>query len=752
MRANPCKLWRSNLRVTSLWRGFDAGMSANPSNPKLGLNNPDTGNPDASPANRAASQPRAPGAGYYALQALLAFSSLHEQIRRRKAREQQGDASAWSEEPFALDEVLQLVSERALAITGANGVAIALAEGDSIICRASAGRTAPPPGVRLNPESGFSAICLRTAQIVRCDDAESDSRVDIEACRELGTRSMVAVPLCSQQRVVGLIEAFSVHPYGFGDGDIRSLNLLAELILAAMKPEEEDRSPKAPRQAEDRAEELKKDRGPKIPSIDDVQAILQVHRIDHTPPSTEEPVPESPTILAQYGSSKSRTGVMVALLGILLALAAGGVVWWKFRPGAESVSANRQLERPTSQRAENSSDAAEGGSNPAADVPAKPGEAAQVRNIRHWSSTGSSTVVIDLQNQVQYEAHRLTDPERIYFDLHDTSLAQGLANVFEVEDALLVRVRVAQPRPGITRVVLETKGSPNFSVSLEPSPYRLVVEVRSIGNAGKPRAKVDLFAPMNPESAQALALMTESPSEKTHRPRSHASTLRIALDAGHGGWDLGTVGRTGLVEKDLVLDIVARLGAMLERRLGAEVIYTRQDDNYIALEKRAEIANLAQADVFLSVHANYSNYALARGVETYYTNTYSSVNARSPETDARALPVNWTNVDIRQKVRQSKRLALSVQRALYRGLAEQSSGIRDRGVKEATYVVLTGTTMPAILAEVSFVSSPDDEQSLRDPRYRQQIAEAIFKGVEGYGSELRKVNIASTSAKSAGSF
>jgi N-acetylmuramoyl-L-alanine amidase len=93
-----------------------------------------------------------------------------------------------------------------------------------------------------------------------------------------------------------------------------------------------------------------------------------------------------------------------------------------------------------------------------------------------------------------------------------------------------------------------------------------------------------------------------------------------------------------------------------------------------------------------------------------------------------------------------------VQGALYRGLAEQSSGIRDRGVKEATYVVLTGTIMPAILAEVSFVSSPEDEQSLRDPQYRQQIAEAIFKGVESYGSEVRKVNVASTSAKTAGSF
>ena len=89
--------------------------------------------------------------------------------------------------------------------------------------------------------------------------------------------------------------------------------------------------------------------------------------------------------------------------------------------------------------------------------------------------------MIDLQDHVQYEAHRLTNPERIYFDLHDTSIAPDIDTDIEIEDALLVRVRVAQPKDGITRVVLETKGSPNFSVSMEPSPYRLVVEVHPVG-------------------------------------------------------------------------------------------------------------------------------------------------------------------------------------------------------------------------------------------------------------------------------
>src|SRR5438477_8596213 len=183
-----------------------------------------------------------------ALQALLAFSTLHEQIRRRRADEARRYAdgstleeSTWDYEQFVLDEVLQLVAERAQAITGADGIAIALAEGDEIICRASAGSMAPDRGVRLDAKAGFSGACFRTGKIVRCDDSEKDSRVNIEACRRLGTRSMVAVPLLGQQSVVGLLEAFSTEPFGFNDSDVRSLNLLAELILAALKPEDEDR-------------------------------------------------------------------------------------------------------------------------------------------------------------------------------------------------------------------------------------------------------------------------------------------------------------------------------------------------------------------------------------------------------------------------------------------------------------------------------------------------------------------------------
>ena len=175
-------------------------------------------------------------------------SALHEHVRRRRAlaaRHGGFEAIALAEfesgEQFVLDEVLQLVAERAITITGADGLAIALAENNDIVLRASAGAIKPDVGARIDRDSAFSGACFRTAQIVRADDTETDDRVNLQACRRLGARSMVAVPLCGRRRVIGLLEAFSADPFGFNDSDVRSLELLAEIILGALKPEDEDR-------------------------------------------------------------------------------------------------------------------------------------------------------------------------------------------------------------------------------------------------------------------------------------------------------------------------------------------------------------------------------------------------------------------------------------------------------------------------------------------------------------------------------
>jgi N-acetylmuramoyl-L-alanine amidase len=226
---------------------------------------------------------------------------------------------------------------------------------------------------------------------------------------------------------------------------------------------------------------------------------------------------------------------------------------------------------------------------------------------------------------------------------------------------------------------------------------------------------------------------------------------KIVIDAGHGGHDTGTIGPNGLQEKDLVLDVALKLGRLLEDRLGAEVVYTRDDDTFIPLETRTAIANKERADLFISVHANSSDDASARGVETYYLNFTSSKDAL--EVAARENAVSEKSIHelqdlvkkiaMKEKIEESREFAINVQKSLYTGLAGKSPGLRDRGVKKAPFIVLIGANMPSILAEISFVSNPPDEKKLKTNEYRQRIAESLYKGVAKYVGGLSGVKVAS---------
>jgi N-acetylmuramoyl-L-alanine amidase/putative methionine-R-sulfoxide reductase with GAF domain len=792
--------------------------------------------------------------GRDALQALLAFSALHQQVRQRRALASRlkgfetiaPPAEFEGAEQFVLDEVLQLVAERAIAITGADGLGIALAENNEIVLRASAGTIKPDLGQRIQRDSAFSGACFRTAQIIRCDDSETDERVNLYTCRRLGARSMVAVPLCGQRRVIGVLEAFSAEPFGFNDSDVASLELLAELILGALKPEDEDRFAQsaeiaeaelaapaisttsvlplkkvptekvvtakvaappvvaplvAPPEPASRAAVEAKPASKSIsaPGSPHLSANLSVQLSANAAPSIsataatlvpqftlapESAIDETVTLEAAQESASSvghYPGIVLVLVLVVVCAVLGGGIWWKLNNaqlGSVLVHPEAKISRPATNPSANatlppsspstsanpSGDSMNGQTNPAVGsgavldedasteenasaTPQDLSKLSHITAIRHWSSADSSTVVLDLEDQVQYEAHRLSGPDRIYFDLHDTALASELAGkTIDIGDALLARVRVAQPVSGLTRIVLETRGNSNYSVSLEPNPYRLVVQVRRLG--ADTRAQVNLF-PGAEAGKEKLAIVVPPPSRDDLQLRARVPKMRIVVDAGHGGWDLGTVGRQGLLEKDLVLEIAQRLGKLLETRLGADVILTRNDDNYIPLDERAGMANQAQADLFVSVHANYSDLPSARGVETYYTNFFSAPNAKDLETrpnttaNKNAVTASLSPAELHDKIEQSRRLAASVQRSLYGTLSAENPGLRDRGVKEASYVVLTETAMPGILAEVSFVSSPTDEQKLRSDGYREEIAEALYKGIARYAAGSRGVKVAS---------
>jgi len=455
---------------------------------------------------------------------------------------------------------------------------------------------------------------------------------------------------------------------------------------------------------------------------------------------------------------------------------------------------------------------------------------AQVSGIRHWSTPNYTRVAIDLGDDVTYEAARVPNPDRIYFDLHGTRLAQELVGrSFTVtDDGFLRRIRAAQFSNDMTRVVLDVNDVTEYSAFLLPNPYRLIIDIhggpqiQAASSKEHPTSPAEVPAPRaadttpkstptrpvpntistkNSDTATELAALSDQPgkvdatSTPTSKPiaavvpgsASDAATTpttttksttrkgkrtepaqparaavptadgqtslirtlglkigRIVIDAGHGGHDSGTLGVDGLEEKDVVLDVALRLGRILHDRLGAEIIYTRSDDTFIPLETRTAIANKAQADLFLSIHANSSPDASARGVETYYLNFTSQPDALEVAARENAVSDQSINqlsdlvkkIALKDKIDESREFASDVESSLYAGLQRGNAGLKNRGVKKAPFVVLIGANMPSILAEISFVTNPKDANQLRQSEYRQRVAESLYKGVAKYAGGL----------------
>jgi N-acetylmuramoyl-L-alanine amidase len=216
---------------------------------------------------------------------------------------------------------------------------------------------------------------------------------------------------------------------------------------------------------------------------------------------------------------------------------------------------------------------------------------------------------------------------------------------------------------------------------------------------------------------------------------------RIVIDPGHGGHDTGTIGPTGLMEKDLCLDVALRVGKLIQQRLpSAEVVYTRDDDTFISLEQRTSIANEARADLFLSIHANSSRDKRARGVETYYLNFTGSSDAMEVASRENALSGNSVHdlqdlvskIARNEKIEESRDFATDIQESLAKRMEDISRGGRNRGIRKAPFVVLIGANMPSVLAEVSFISNPGDEIWLKKPENRQRVADGLYRGIESY--------------------
>ncbi len=227
------------------------------------------------------------------------------------------------------------------------------------------------------------------------------------------------------------------------------------------------------------------------------------------------------------------------------------------------------------------------------------------------------------------------------------------------------------------------------------------------------------------------------------RPFARSRIRKIVVDAGHGGKDPGTVGRTGLKEKDVNLDISRRLAKLL-RDEGAEVVLTRSSDVFIPLGKRTEIANNARADLFVSVHSNANRVRSLKGFEAYYISTAAgdlkralSSSDQMPEVDrvcfSETVPSSVKTILWDMLYTSNRAESIDVAKHICRTVGRNLNS-KVLGVKSANFQVLRGTEMPAVLVEIGFLSNPSEEQLLKSTHYRQQVAEALVEGVREYAA------------------
>jgi N-acetylmuramoyl-L-alanine amidase len=339
----------------------------------------------------------------------------------------------------------------------------------------------------------------------------------------------------------------------------------------------------------------------------------------------------------------------------------------------------------------------------------------KVKDIHHWSSPDYTRIVIDLTDTAEFSKNRLSNPDRLYFDLKNTSIVTEIKTTLPVGDGILKTVRASQFNPDTVRVVLDIEEITDYNSFVLEDPARLVIDLYGKG-------------------------------KQIDRPSRNISKRRIVIDAGHGGHDPGAVGPHKLYEKDVVLDIALKLKKILKADPMYEVFLTRDKDIFIPLEERTAIANRRDADLFVSIHANASPGKKARGVETYLLNWTDDeeamkVAARENRISLKKMKAMNRQMDIVEVIKsdlirenkrdESLKLANYVQRSMILTL-ENSHNVYDLGVKQALFYVLFGAKMPSVLAEVSFISNPDEEKLLSRDSYRMEIARAIADGVSTY--------------------
>ncbi len=368
---------------------------------------------------------------------------------------------------------------------------------------------------------------------------------------------------------------------------------------------------------------------------------------------------------------------------------------------------------------------------------------AVVQQLRYWSNPSYTRVVIHGDQEVDYNHHLLkknpdlNKPPRLYVDLSNSTLDEGLQTSIPINDDLLSNARAARYTPNSVRVVVDIKSIDSYQVFSLRDPFRVVIDVWGKNGAphaaekpaeGSRKGTTNRFTGKVPRGALARQLAL--------------GVRRIAVDPGHGGKDFGAPGFIpGVHEKDVVLAISKRVVAKIRDDLGIEAILTRTGDRYLTLEERTAFANTRHADLFVSIHTNASRDPRAYGIETYFLNLATddeSIRVAAMENATSTKNISDLHSILNDllknaKINESRHLAELVQDSLIANMSHRGyDRIKDKGVKQAPFYVLIGARMPSILVETSFISNREECRRLVTSAYQNHLADSIVEGLRTY--------------------
>ena len=344
----------------------------------------------------------------------------------------------------------------------------------------------------------------------------------------------------------------------------------------------------------------------------------------------------------------------------------------------------------------------------------------QITDIKHWTESSNTRIVVYLDKDTEFKYNALKKEKIIYVDLLNAQLGTWKKNTLDFKDSLVKKLRIANTNKKDLRIALHVDKYKDYKVFFFSNPYRIVIDVLTDY----------LETELDNQALEKLIATKLSKKEKVYR---------VVIDPGHGGRDGGTVGRKYKVkEKDVALAISKKICKKINSQKNMKCFLTRDRDKYLRLETRTVIANKKRADLFISIHLNYSSNYKTSGIQTFFLNMKTDRASRRLAARENAVResdlLKYIKLDMEKtyEANESANCARVVHKEFVRYMQKYYKSSRDFGVKKALFYVLWGARMPSILLEVGFLSNAKEERLLRTNEFQERIANGVVKGIKKY--------------------